>query len=71
MDEINRRVVRYWTARAHDFASVRKNELKNSITERWLDEFGKFFQTILPLIFLMSEPEAAILPYCFQSSDTE
>lgn len=52
MDEINRRVVRYWTARAHDFASVRKNELKNSITERWLDEFGKFFTNDTPLDIL-------------------
>lgn len=52
MEEINRRVVSYWTARAHDFASVRKNELKNSITERWLDEFGRFFSNDTPLNIL-------------------
>lgn len=43
MDEVKQRVQRYWTARAHDFATVRKNELKGSISERWLNEFGKFF----------------------------
>lgn len=52
MEEINRRVISYWTARAHDFASVRKNELKNSITGRWLDEFGKFFSNDTPLDIL-------------------
>ena len=43
MNEVKQRVQRYWTARAHDFASVRKNELKDSISERWLNEFGRFF----------------------------
>lgn len=52
MEELEGRVVRYWTARAHDFASVRKNELNNSITERWLNEFGKFFSNDTPLDIL-------------------
>lgn len=52
MEELEGRVVRYWTVRAHDFASVRKNELNNSITERWLGEFGKFFSNDAPIDIL-------------------
>ena len=38
------RVKNYWTARAHDFASVRVNELHDAISGRWLDEI----RSVLP-----------------------
>ena len=44
MREITERVTDYWTARAHDFAAVRENELKDPISERWLAEMEPFFQ---------------------------
>ncbi|MGN1016857.1 MAG: class I SAM-dependent methyltransferase, partial [Faecousia sp.] len=30
-----------WTARAHDFGVIRKNELENQISERWLEELTR------------------------------
>ena len=33
------RVENYWTARARDFGTVRKNELNDAISGRWLEEF--------------------------------
>ena len=33
------RVTHYWTARAHDFGAVRRNELNDPISDRWLEEF--------------------------------
>lgn len=38
MDDLERRVVRYWTARSHDFGAVRKNELGSAMGRRWLEE---------------------------------
>lgn len=35
---IEERVKKYWTVRAHDFGVVRKNELENQISEKWLRE---------------------------------
>lgn len=32
------RVTNYWTARSHDFAAVRKNELHDEISNRWMAE---------------------------------
>ena len=32
------RVKAYWTARAHDFGTVRKNELHDEISGRWMEE---------------------------------
>ncbi len=42
MDTLNmeKRVKNYWTKRAHDFASVRKNELHNDMGRRWLEEIN-------------------------------
>ena len=34
---IEQRVERYWTQRAHDFNTVRRNELRDAISRRWLD----------------------------------
>lgn len=35
---IEERVKQYWTVRAHDFGVVRKNELENQISRKWLEE---------------------------------
>ena len=40
--ELEQKVQEYWTCRAHDFSTVRKNELKdNEISGRWLAEIGQ------------------------------
>lgn len=44
MNELDNRVINYWTLRAKDFATVRRNELNDSISNRWLEEI----QTHLP-----------------------
>lgn len=36
--EIENRIVQYWTIRSHDFGSIRKNELNNAMGKRWLEE---------------------------------
>ena len=38
MEDLERRVVRYWTVRSHDFGAVRKNELGSAMGRRWLEE---------------------------------
>lgn len=38
MDNMTDRVCSYWTRRAHDFATVRRNELENELGGRWLAE---------------------------------
>ena len=43
MREIKKRVLDYWTLRAHDFAVVRRNELNNpAACERWLTEMRRY-----------------------------
>ena len=44
MMDASERVVNYWTIRAHDFAVVRENELKDSISDRWMNEMKPFLQ---------------------------
>ncbi len=39
---IERRVERYWAQRAHDFNTVRLNELRDGISGRWLAEMGAY-----------------------------
>ena len=40
--ELEQKVQEYWTCRAHDFSTVRKNELKdNEISGRWLAEISQ------------------------------
>lgn len=38
---IEERVKKYWTVRAHDFGVVRKNELENQISGKWLEELAQ------------------------------
>ena len=38
---ITERVKNYWTLRAHDFGVVRKNELGNEMSVRWLEEIER------------------------------
>lgn len=40
---IEDRIKNYWTLRAHDFGIVRKNELENQISAKWLIEIKKHF----------------------------
>ena len=42
MNTASDRVTRYWTRRAHDFAAVRENELRDEISQRWLAEIRPF-----------------------------
>lgn len=39
---IEDRVKNYWTRRAHDFGIVRKNELENQMSAKWLMEIEKY-----------------------------
>ena len=41
MNKTDGKVVGYWTERAHDFASVRRSELSDALSERWLCEIEK------------------------------
>ena len=36
--DIESRIMRYWTARSHDFGTVRKNELGSAMGRRWQEE---------------------------------
>lgn len=38
MTEITKRIEHYWTQRARDFNTVRQNELRDPISDRWLAE---------------------------------
>lgn len=42
MEDIFDAVQNYWTKRAGDFSAVRRNELRNSITARWLGEIANY-----------------------------
>ena len=37
------RISDYWTQRAHDFSTVRQNELRDGISDRWLGEMAAYF----------------------------
>lgn len=52
MISLSSRVENYWTKRAHDFNIVRRNELENSISDRWLVEFNKYLPQNKPLHIL-------------------
>ncbi|MBR3555302.1 MAG: class I SAM-dependent methyltransferase [Oscillospiraceae bacterium] len=52
MDELERSVEEYWTKRAADFLAVRLNELKDPISDRWLEEMGKYLPEGRPLRIL-------------------
>ncbi|MGM9640319.1 MAG: class I SAM-dependent methyltransferase [Faecousia sp.] len=38
---IEERIKNYWTQRAHDFGTVRRNELENQMADRWLAEIRR------------------------------
>lgn len=40
--KMEERVKKYWTQRSHDFGTVRKNELRNEMGQRWLHEIERF-----------------------------
>lgn len=42
MEQIEERVKRYWTMRSHDFSSVRRRELEEEVSKRWLTEIRKY-----------------------------
>ena len=44
MNDMEKRVLDYWTVRAHDFGLVRRNEIHNSISGRW----GAELDALLP-----------------------
>ena len=50
--QIEQRICTYWTQRTKDFSTVRKNELNNSISARWLNEIEKFLPSEKPLKIL-------------------
>ena len=49
MTEITERIEHYWTQRAHDFNTVRQNELRDAISGRWMAEMGVFLPQNRPL----------------------
>ena len=52
MTNITKRIEHYWTHRAHDFNTVRLNELRDDISGRWLAEMGAYLPSECPLDIL-------------------
>ena len=52
MTKTDNRVTRYWTKRAKDFGLVRKNELADAISSRWLAELAQYLPQDRPLSIL-------------------
>lgn len=52
MTNITKRIEHYWTHRAHDFNTVRLNELRDGISGRWLAEMGAYLPPDRPLDIL-------------------
>jgi ubiquinone/menaquinone biosynthesis C-methylase UbiE len=52
LEQIEERVKRYWTMRSHDFSSVRRRELEEEVSKRWLIEIRKYLPDIKPLKIL-------------------
>lgn len=52
MEQIEERVKRYWTMRSHDFSSVRRRELEEEVSKRWLTEIRKYLPDNKPLKIL-------------------
>ena len=42
--DIEKRVLDYWTVRAHDFGIVRRNEIRDGVSARW----GAELDSLLP-----------------------
>lgn len=51
-ENITHRVQNYWTVRTHDFSTVRRNELQDAISERWLSEINALLPQRKPLDIL-------------------
>jgi ubiquinone/menaquinone biosynthesis C-methylase UbiE len=51
-DDITQRVQDYWTVRTHDFSTVRQNELRDAISDRWLAEMDAHLPQGRPLDIL-------------------
>lgn len=52
MEQIEERVKKYWTRRAHDFSAVRRMELEDEISKRWLTEIRTYLPDKAPLRIL-------------------
>lgn len=52
MEQIEERVKKYWTRRAHDFSAVRRMELEDEISKRWLTEISTYLPDKTPLKIL-------------------
>ena len=52
MDELKKQVESYWTQRAGSFSTVRKNELRDPISLRWLEEMHRYLPQGVPLRIL-------------------
>lgn len=52
MEQIEERVKRYWTKRAHDFSAVRRMELEDEISMRWMAEIRSYLPDRKPLKIL-------------------
>jgi len=52
MDELKKQVESYWTQRADSFSTVRKNELRDPISLRWLEEMHRYLPQRVPLRIL-------------------
>ncbi len=52
MDELTKRVENYWTRRADSFSAIRKNELRDPISLRWLEEMHRYLPPGDPLRIL-------------------
>ena len=52
MDELEKRIQSYWTKRTRDFGTVRRNELRDGISARWLSEMEKYLPRRSPLDIL-------------------
>ncbi len=52
MDELEKRIQSYWTKRTRDFGTVRRNELNDGISARWLSEMEKHLPRRSPLDIL-------------------
>lgn len=66
---IEDRIKRYWTRRAHDFSTVRKNELKNHLRVAWLQELSAHLPTSSPIRALDIGTGSGFFPYCWQKRE--
>ena len=63
--DIEKRVLDYWTVRAHDFGIVRRNEIRDGVSARW----GAELDSLLPGSGLRIL-DVGILPCCWAQKGT-